>query len=206
MLNTSTITQSNATESEHPGTEARARDGQADSLHACHLFVDERLRVLFVDADASAFLSDNAKSLCVVEGHLRARHRAWQDGIRALIADSIANGVQNFSTSSPDGQLHLQFRQLQAKAGRAGSWTALIILVANSNASGLVEVAKSYRLTRAEQRLLEALCNGRRLGSYAASVERSIHTVRTQSRNLCSKLGVKGQLEAIHLVLGTHAA
>jgi DNA-binding CsgD family transcriptional regulator len=60
---------------------------------------------------------------------------------------------------------------------------------------------KVYNLTPAEGRLAKALLSGRSLSECAADVGTSIHTVRSQLRQLLVKTGSRGQSDLLRILL-----
>lgn len=67
--------------------------------------------------------------------------------------------------------------------------------------SGLDALTRSYQLTAAETRLLQALMQDQTPKQIAARLELSIHTVRSQLASLYAKAGVRSQRELVALVM-----
>lgn len=85
-----------------------------------------------------------------------------------------------------------------------GSQQAAIAIYFNIKSSpkikNIQDFAKTYNLTKAEQDILEQLCDGQVVANIARARNASTETVRTQLRSLRAKTETKSQLELITLV------
>ena len=73
-------------------------------------------------------------------------------------------------------------------------------LAANRGAPDLDALARHYRLTTAETKLVEALIETGSLRQAAARLHRSYNTLRAQLRSILHKTGTKSQVELIRLL------
>lgn len=62
-------------------------------------------------------------------------------------------------------------------------------------------LAALFKLTPAEAKLAEAICNGEPLANYAAANEISVTTVKTHLRALFGKTGVSRQADLVRVML-----
>ncbi len=66
-------------------------------------------------------------------------------------------------------------------------------------------IKKLFRLTNAEAELSIALCSGKTLDEFASERDRSIHTVKTQLKNIYLKTGTNRQAQLVSMLLASPA-
>jgi len=170
--------------------------------------VDAQATVLFANPTAERVLGRGLGLTCR-HGCLGAgdptkqselRHLIKQAGLAAVGRSSEAGGV--LALPRPDGRpLSLLVCPLRPHALALGpSAPAALLIFGDPDASSatptqaLIEV---YGLTPAEARLMAALVDGERLEDYADRHQISIHTARTQSKQVFAKTGHGRQADLI---------
>jgi DNA-binding CsgD family transcriptional regulator len=165
--------------------------------------------VLFVNKIAERLLRAG-QGITVRRGRLQpqdARHAARLERLVYEAAETGAGrrlkaggGILSVPRST-GGQLALLVAPLRASHLRASSMqpAAIVILSDPDTAAPARQqlLSRTYRLTRAEARLLSALLSGRTLSEYAATAGISINTARAHLRQVLQKTGHSRQVDLI---------
>ena len=159
--------------------------------------------IFFVSAAARTLLLDAAAGIsCGADGlHITGDQDAsFRSACRACLNGS-APAQSSFSVIGGGSTLTISVRpRREITPSLTRRWLARIELQRSSVAvKDGSAIARTYRLTAAERRLLLAVQSGVTLREYAQQVSRSIHTVQTQMKMLLQKTGSRRQLDLLRL-------
>lgn len=169
-----------------------------------HLLVNAQRNVFAADPEATVLLQDGIAEASLAGDRLEVRDAQWAAEIDDCLARVGDSGP--CVTVSPLGELRLELRRL-TRVSFTGSGPLTLVTVQSlleptlrrEDAAG--GVARTFGLSAAETRVLDALCRGFRLRDYAARRPVSIHTARTQLKSLMAKLRVHSQVEVVRVAL-----
>jgi DNA-binding CsgD family transcriptional regulator len=203
-----------------PRQGADPADTVADGLRAALdvlgfglLIVDLAAKVLAVNRAADALLR-RADGLRSCRGRLRCEApretRALHDAVRAAAGPACNPGRPAIHVGVTRGVAHrpltvhvVPLASLSAKgrpSPRGG--LAAVFLVDPMGGAGDVEgVARAYRLTPSESRVVAHIAAGRGLVEAAAQLRIAMPTVRTHLQHIFSKTGTGNQAELVRLVV-----
>ncbi|MGH6735866.1 MAG: helix-turn-helix transcriptional regulator [Methyloceanibacter sp.] len=194
--------------------EAAAFGDTIDGLAAAVLLVDEHGAIVFANRSAETMLEEGqvvrraGDSLCPVDNEaadaMRSAFRAAAGGDTAVAVKGIAVPL----IASDGDRYHANILPLTSGSRRQtgvayAAVAAVFLRKAELDVPGPIElVAKTYRLTGAEIRVLYAVleCGGG--PSAARMLGLSSATVKTHLHNLFEKTGTKGQTDLVKLVAG----
>ena len=109
--------------------------------------------------------------------------------LQRAIEDASAGRRSYASFGRGAGRLEAAFLPLDAP-GESGAAAAIVFeKSAGSGALGMYFFARAYGLTRAEQGVLNQLCDGWSVIEASRNLGSSVHTARTHVRNILSKTG-----------------
>jgi DNA-binding CsgD family transcriptional regulator len=182
-----------------------------DGLRVGAVLVDDGCRVLFANRVAEAILRCE-EALTSRGGRLRAATPLATEMLERHILAAAATGLGR--GDDPGGVVLLptvRGRPLTAMVYpcrvdvRLGYGQPAAIIFMSEPDRGVRsnehEVARIYRLTRSEARLLGALLEGKRLKDYAEESGLTLYTVKGYLKSLFSKTGTSRQADLIRLVL-----
>ena len=173
--------------------------------------LDRQHRITFLNGAAEGALQGN-RGLGATSGRLAASDAALDGALQQAIVRALAeDGPASTDVTVPaedSSRLNLSVIPLRrdaeavASLGHPGACLIVISDPAALMASGVEKVARTFRLTPAEARVLAAIMRGGGLGRAAAQLGVVRHTAKTQLHNVFEKTGVSRQAELIQLVLG----
>jgi DNA-binding CsgD family transcriptional regulator len=175
-----------------------------EALSVSAIIVDRRCKLVFASDPADQLLRVG-DGLRLHQGRLTTRDPRQDAALRQAVcrASAIASGGV-----APAGDVLLVRRADRRPLSvlvaplRRGAWTggpidASAIVFANDPEArrlpATAVLAALYQLTRAEERLLEALLQGARIAEYAERVGISINTANTQLKQIFAKTGANRQ-------------
>jgi DNA-binding CsgD family transcriptional regulator/PAS domain-containing protein len=177
--------------------------------------------IIVVDAEAHPVMINLAAEnvLAMGDGMLLKRRRleALWHAERARLAQLIASAcAPDGDTAAPGGHLMVSRpsglrpflvmvsslpRAYRDRAGQQGRLAAVVIkdpqAQLHASAAGRREIAELYELTRAEERLLHAILDGRGLFEAAEQLGVSRNTARTHMKRIYAKTGTRRQAELV---------
>jgi len=178
---------------------------RAAALLRAHLVVDQNLRVVSNDDDTEPLLGGPTSELSISDGHLRAKCANWHAKLEELARTASTRGPSVRTSTSPLGTMRVEVRTLCRHGPRGSSQgTNLVVVKPLTGAIDVSHIARYFRLSRSETKVLDALCRNSRLCDLATRRNVSIHTVRKQLNSALGKLGVHSQVEAVLLVYQTY--
>ena len=181
------------------------------------VLVDRRGQVVFANAAADAFLDGPAtRSLSVVQGELVACDPASNTMLRAALAAALTKEGPPLGTSVTIrrlgglGQMTLTITPLPhtsaweavVETDRAGRPSCLILI----SDGGISVLSRTYRLTPAETRLVEAVVTGKGLSWAARTLGIARSTAQSHLDNVFQKTGTNRQAELVSLTLNGRRA
>ncbi len=175
--------------------------------------LDRQRRVTFMNGAAEAAIRGKRGLCAASSGTLGGADPALDSTLQQAIGRAMAGDAPasvELSVQSDGGDpLNLSVMPLHrdrhstSAALRDGSCCLVLISdPAALLASGVRKVARTYRLTPAEGRVLTAIMRGGGLGRAASQLGVVRHTAKTQLHNVFEKTGTSRQAELIQLVLG----
>jgi len=196
------------------GAERRARAGfQAlDHLSIAALLVDGDGRVIHANEMAEALLAAG-QGIAIRSGRLHVpaarRHAELQKAIRDASRQPGGRSVSAGGIISLPRQqgapLSLMVAPLPAEHGAPDfARAAALVFIQDPDAAPVPPEAAlmaAFRFTPAEARLAAALAAGQRLEDYAASASVSLHTVKTQLKQVFAKADVSRQTDLVRVIL-----
>ena len=174
------------------------------------ILVDSRRQVVFVNAAADAFLDGPAgRSLSLTQGELVAYDPASNSSLQAALASALAMEGPPLATSLSIkrlgglGQFTLTFTPLPhtnpweaaVETDRAGRPSCLILI----GDGGISSLSRTYRLTPAETRLVEAIVTGKGLSWAARALGITRSTAQSHLNTVFQKTRTNRQAELVAL-------
>jgi DNA-binding CsgD family transcriptional regulator len=197
-------------------TERQTLDSQAlratlDRFNVGVAIVGDDGGILHVNDVARSMLDDGA-NIRTRNGRISAASRqgthALLQAIRAARRNGAAGGTGGIGVPLPGSDGHLATAHVLPLAqgdlaeALVPQATAVVFIARESSRAwpDLSVIAQSYRLTRAELRLLNRLLLGETLAEAAAGLQVAVSTVRTHLKGLFAKTGTVRQAQLIALV------
>jgi DNA-binding CsgD family transcriptional regulator len=180
-----------------PGMLARVLDEIDHGL----LLLDLTGRILHTNFPARRELSAG-QALRSVDGMLCAAHAPSQSKIRQALKDAERDCRSIVEIDHGDDALSLAFIPLAALHGASTVDTVLVMCSRRPGCESLTMqmFARSKRLTRAEQNVLERLCAGHGAEEIACLEGIRMSTVRTHIKNVRQKTGSNSIREVVYRV------
>jgi DNA-binding CsgD family transcriptional regulator len=184
-----------------------------DGLAAGTFFVDENARIVHANKSGHAMLTAG-KPLHAVGGRLEAvaaeSDQLLRDIFKACGQGDAAIGVEGIAVPlSADGGPHVAHilpltSGARRQAGKSYAATAAVFVqkAAVSTPSPPAALAKAYRLTPSELRVLLAIVEVGGVPAVAATLGTAETTVRTHLGRIYEKTGVRRQADLVKLVAG----
>ena len=194
----------------------KARNDQLLLALAClsdgAVLVDARRRVVFTNPAAELFLGQSAEPLGVVQGELVARDAGSDTRLQAAVSLALATDTPPRGTAvavqrpSGIGSITLNLSPLPhgspwetaAEAGSAGRPACMILI----DDAGVSALSRTYHLTPAETRLVEAVVIGKGLSWAASELGISRSTAHTHLDRVFQKTQTNRQAELVALAHG----
>ena len=189
--------------------EQQLREGMYEAKWRSYLpciLLNGRLEVVHVDEGATRLL-ETYRSLCIVGGKVLLRNdrlnRMLQRQLKACTSVPAGQwnaGGESVCLRDEGGQLELHTYPLHsASQGAFSDGGNFVALYLNDPRAKYVLnerlVQDIFRLSPAELRLAEAICNGLTLEEFAKKNHTTLNTVRSQAKPLFAKTGVRRQAE-----------
>jgi DNA-binding CsgD family transcriptional regulator len=194
-------------------TEAAALAETLDGIDAAVFFVDTEGNIVDKNANGAAMLAES-----LLSGAMIAQQTLPEYVVGATLLDAFVRARQNGASNSRDFCAPLKMRNgdqyvLHAMPLAPGhQWEtsanhrAVAVLFVQKATIGSAEaaeaIARQYKLTRMELRVLLTLVQGGGAPETARSLGIAVSTVRTHLRRLFSKTGTSRQLDLAKLVAG----
>ncbi|MDH5611931.1 MAG: LuxR C-terminal-related transcriptional regulator [Gammaproteobacteria bacterium] len=184
-----------------------------DQLNCPLLLVDDRENILFMNANAEAFITDKPY-LSIARNRLKldspAEHKQFQCLIYSATHEvnpgsPLCGGAMRYQ-HIPSGDI-LSVLVMPINKDRyntpTGRKSALVLISTNKQPFELSSerIQSLYGLTRSEARLATLLCLGNTLDSISEMLHISKNTLRSQLQSCFSKMGVKRQADLIQRAL-----
>ena len=188
----------------------RAEHDVLDRLSVGVVLLDRRARVIYANAAASSFSSDDSV-LCVRNGMIASRSDLHASRFGSLIR-SVLSGMPTASMSLPwpgDGRpitvvaSSVRGRDIGRFADQHLPDAAVLLLIIDPTTRAKIPSAwimEAYGLTQAEARVALAASSGTTIAETAAQLGLSSNTVKTHLRKVFDKTGVSRQTELVRLV------
>jgi DNA-binding CsgD family transcriptional regulator len=181
------------------------------TLSVSAIAVDRRCRVVLAN-DAAEEMLQVGDGLQSKRGQLTTYDPRQAEQLQQAVCHAAA--AADGTVTPPDGVLWVRRRSgqplsvlvapLQQKGGPYSSVAASAIIFANDPSSrrspAIAALAKLYRLTSAEARLLKALLQGEKIAKYAERRGLSINTANTQLKRIFEKTGAHRQSDLMRQV------
>ena len=138
--------------------------------------------------------------LCLLQGHVQARHPAEQAALQTAIADAL-KGLRRLVTLGRDGSA-VSVAVLPMPGGEGGEALALLVLGKRHSCEPLTVdfFARAHALTGAEARVLKALCDGTQPREIARLHTVKISTVRSHICSIRQKTRADSIRHLVHQV------
>jgi DNA-binding CsgD family transcriptional regulator len=184
------------------------------SLASAVFFVDANARILFANAAGQDVLGDR-KVVSNVEGTFAALDPQADEALRSVFAAS-ANGDMAVGTGGVAVLLSVSLSERwlahvlpmtagvrqQARTNYAAAAAVFVRKASLDTPSSMETVAKLYRLTASELRVLQSVIETRGVRAVANALGLSEATVKTHLQRLFNKTGTRRQSDLIKLVAG----
>lgn len=171
------------------------------------MLVDAQLRLHYAN-DATAQLFATGGGLRLRDGGIAALREADTRKLRQAVRRAMGmvdgNGLGDMLWLTRQDRPPLQVAVVPL-SGQAGAGGRAMLLVNAPEEDGLAALARHYRLTPAEARLLGGLAAGQDLAAFAARQEVSVNTLRIHLRRLFAKTGTHRQAQLIQLAYAQDA-
>jgi DNA-binding CsgD family transcriptional regulator len=182
------------------------------TLSVSAIAVDQQCRMVLAN-DAAEEMLQVGDGLQSKRGQLTTHDPRQAEQLRQAVCHAAAAAVDG-TVTPPDGVLSIRRRSgqplsvlvapLQRKDRPYSSVVASAIIFANDPSSrrppAIAALAKLYRLTSAEARLLKALLQGEKIAKYAERRGLSINTANTQLKRIFEKTGAHRQSDLMRQV------
>ncbi len=176
-----------------------------DALSLAILIVDEHGAVKYINTCAKDLLNTKIHSLTIKDDYLSAINFSDKSKLSAFITAATSQEEIRSAMFLHDEEVRQVFiTPLPSTSSFIQNVTmplALILITEpNETLSELQLMGKLYDLSPAELRVASALLAGKSPGEYANEVGLTLHTVRSQLKNLFSKTYTRRQSELVALL------
>ncbi len=185
-----------------------------ESLRMGVIIADARGALLFADSIAESILAQHPQ-LSVRNGRLHVADAGLNTLLGKFVADAACGGADlgpgegGLLTLHEDPQRKLWLRVCPLPRERFADVVrgpAAIVFLRRQDSRWISlqgPLMETYRLTRAESRLAEALVNGRTLAEFAADAGVSVNTAKTLGKRIFAKTGHHSRAQLIRDVLSS---
>jgi DNA-binding response OmpR family regulator len=176
-----------------------------DALSLAILIVDGQGAVKYINTCAKALLSTKIRTLTIKDDYLSAINFSDKSKLSAFItAATSAEEIRSAMFLHDDEVRQVFITPLPSMSTlilNINSPLALILITEpNETLSELQLMGKLYNLSPAELRVASALLDGKSPNEYASEAGLTLHTVRSQLKNLFSKTFTRRQSELVALL------
>ncbi|MEN9756000.1 MAG: hypothetical protein RL755_187 [Pseudomonadota bacterium] len=176
-----------------------------DALSLAILIVDEQGAVKYINTCAKQLLNTKIRSLTIKDDYLSAISFSDKSKLSAFITAATSTEEIRSAMFLHDDEVRQVFitplSSMSSFMLNVNMPLALILITEpNETLSEIQLMGKLYDLSPAELRVASALLAGKSPGEYAHEVGLTLHTVRSQLKNLFSKTYTRRQSELVALL------